>query len=129
VLRTSSIAAFGLLGVFSRYFLGQLATRHLSPPFPWGTFLINIIGAFLIGVVYVVGAERSALSEDLRIGIMVGFLGGFTTFSSYCLESATLLETAKFGYAALYFFVSPLLGLAACFGGLALTRVLFMLKD
>ena len=121
-MRILYIAFFGVLGVFSRYYLGAAISKHLLPPFPYGTFIINMLGAFLIGVVYVLGAERASLSPDLRIGLMVGFLGGFTTFSSYCLEAVRLVEEADYFYAAVYLGVSPILGFMAAFLGMILVR-------
>jgi CrcB protein len=121
-MKTIYMAGFGLLGVFARYYVGLLVTKMAPGPFPLGTFLINIVGAFLIGVVYVLGVERAAISADLRLGLMVGFLGGFTTFSSYCLEISRLLEEAELGYAALYFTLSSALGVLGAFGGMWLAR-------
>ena len=112
-MKIAFIALFGLLGVFTRYFIGST---------PEKTFWINVAGSFLIGVIYVVGIERSAIPEELRVGIMVGFLGGFTTFSSYCLDALKLFEEAKFGVAILYFGLSPFLGLTSAFAGVLLTR-------
>lgn len=118
------IAVFGVCGVFCRYYLGIAAFRFYPHPFPFGTFLINILGSFLIGVVYVAGFERSLISEDLRVAINVGFLGGFTTFSAYSLETITLFNDAKYALAARYFILSPVLGALAAFSGIYLTRVL-----
>lgn len=116
------IAIFGLLGVFSRYYVGLGISKILPPPFPYGTFLINLSGAFVIGVIYVLGIERASLVPEVRIGIMVGFLGGFTTFSSYCLEAVRLMEEAEYFKAALYWLGSPVLGYFAALGGMLLTR-------
>lgn len=121
-LRIGYIAAFGVLGVLSRYYLGAFVTRQLLPPFPYGTFLINFVGAFILGLIYVLGVERAALSVDVRIGLMVGFLGGFTTFSSYCLEVLRLFEDGERWYAVFYFTASPIVGVAACLAGIALGR-------
>jgi len=118
------MAVFGLIGIFARYFLGLLAGRYFAAPFPYGTFLINLIGSFLIGVVYVLGAEKGILNPDLRLGIVVGLLGGFTTFSAYSLETTRLIEESQLWFAALYFCLSPLAGLLSAFGGLYLTRSL-----
>ena len=118
------LAAFGLAGVFARYYFGIAVGRFHGSSFPLATLLINLIGSFLIGVVFVLGLEHAVVSEDLRIGIMVGFLGGFTTFSSYCLESSRLMENAEWSKLAAYFILSPLLGLTATFGGLVLARAL-----
>jgi len=99
-----------------------LASKYLPSPFPYGTFFINLLGAFAIGIIYVLGVERSAISADLRTGIMVGFLGGFTTFSSYCLEGVRLAEETALMNAALYMVASPFLGFIATLSGMLLTR-------
>lgn len=121
------LGSFGLLGVFSRYYMGIAVSRMMNAndPFayPYGTFFINLIGAFLIGVTYVISIEKLLISDELRFGLIVGFLGGFTTFSSYTLEVARLLEESKYLYAALYFSLSPILGMIAVFGGLLATRL------
>jgi CrcB protein len=119
------IGLFGLLGIFSRYFMGLGVNRLLPSSFPYGTFFINILGSFLIGVIYVAGIERMHLSPQLRLGITVGFLGGFTTFSSYSLESALLFEREKILYALCYFALSPMIGLLFTFCGILLTRKIF----
>lgn len=116
------IGAFGLMGIFVRYFVGQLAARYYATVFPCATFAINIVGSFVIGVVYVSGVEKSLLSLELRVGIMVGLLGGFTTFSAYSLETMNLLEQSKFGLAAFYFVLSPVLGLLAACAGATIAR-------
>jgi len=121
-MRLFYIILFGVLGVLARYYTGLGITRNVSTPFPLGTFLINIVGAFVIGLIYVLGVEKAAISEDLRIGIMVGFLGGFTTFSSYALEAARLLEQGEISTSMLYLLLSPGLGLLAAFGGLFFAR-------
>lgn len=118
------IGLFGVTGVFARYFMGLAVGRAIPNPFPYPTFFINIAGAFVIGVVYAFGVERAAIPADLRVGLMVGLLGGFTTFSSYCLELSRLLEESEYLYAALYFCLSNALGLAATILGLAVTRYL-----
>jgi fluoride exporter len=116
------LCTFGLLGVTARYGIGAAVQRVLPSAVPLATFSINIVGAFLIGVVYVLGIERAALSEPLRIGIAAGFLGGFTTFSAYCLEGARFLEEGQFGTALLYYVGSPTIGLVATFLGLIFAR-------
>ena len=122
-MKLLSVGLFGVLGVLARYLIGLGVAKALPSPFPHATLGINIAGAFLIGVVYVLGFERSVLPPELRIGIMVGFLGGFTTFSSYCLEVARLVEEAEYWYAALYFCLSNAVGAAATFLGLILSRI------
>lgn len=118
------IGSFGVLGVLSRYYFGVAAFKFYPSSFPLGTFLINVLGSFLIGVTYVWGFERSMISEELRIAITVGFLGGFTTFSAYALETVALLNEARYFLAAIYLGASPILGVAAAFGGIYFARVL-----
>lgn len=122
MLRFVGISFFGLLGVLSRYGVGLLVNRFVEPPFPYGTFGINLVGAFLIGVAYVAGVEKAVLPGDLRVSLMVGFLGGFTTFSSYCLESFQLISESEYVMAAVYFILSPCLGLLCTLAGVFLTR-------
>ena len=117
------VAIGGILGVFSRYYMGPWVGRFLLPPFPYGTFVINILGAFLIGLVYVLADERALMSPEVRTGIMVGFLGGYTTFSSFCLEGIRLIEDSEYWFAALYVIGSPVAGLLATAAGILLGRL------
>ncbi|MCM2321772.1 MAG: CrcB family protein [Oligoflexia bacterium] len=117
----SLLVLFGSAGVLSRYGLDR-AFLKLGSHFPWGTLTINIVGSFLAGVGYVLGVERGALPAELRTAVMVGFLGGFTTFSAFSLQAARLLEERHLGEAFLYLVVSPGLGLGACLLGLWLAR-------
>jgi CrcB protein len=121
-MKLFSIGLFGLLGVFSRYYFGIFISRYLPIAFPFGTLFINLSGAFLIGVVWVLGMEKEMISHNNLVGIIVGFLGGFTTFSSYCLEFARLIEESKFLYGILYVSLSPALGCLAAYFGMYLAR-------
>lgn len=123
-MRLIYVAVFGLLGVFARYFVGLLAAERMASPFPYGTLAINTLGSFLIGIIYVLGAEHALISTDLRVGLMVGFLGGFTTFSSYSLDFVRLLESGDWRSASLYFTLGPAAGAAAAMAGLAIARIL-----
>jgi CrcB protein len=123
-MRTLYVAVFGLAGVFARYLLGITAAARWPSAWPWGTFAINLSGSFLIGVVWVLAKEQSIISEDLRVGLMVGLLGGYTTFSAYTLETGRLLEDGQSLRALLYFMLSPVLGLGCAMAGLQLTRLL-----
>jgi len=119
------IGLFGMAGIFARYFMGLGVTKFLPSAFPYGTFFINLIGSFVIGIIFVASMEHTYLSTAIRLGIMVGFLGGFTTFSSYSLESMLLFEKGKTFYALSYFMLSPMLGIICAFCGIALARKLF----
>lgn len=113
-----AVAGFGVLGVLSRYFI-QIWVP--SSGFPWGTFLINLSGSFLIGLLFGL-FKNSAVSSTLQIGLLVGFLGGFTTFSSYSLETLKLL-TEQPVTGLTYFILSPILGLLCAWAGLGLSKI------
>jgi len=114
---------FGLIGVFSRYIIGSVF-RHESHAFPWETFGINLFGCFLIGIVYVYGVEKSVLSEDLKVGLLVGLLGGFTTFSAYGLETAVLIKNGQAVLGLVYAISSSVFGVLLTFAGIYLSRSL-----
>lgn len=115
------IALFGLLGIFSRYGIDRLALQ-VTLPIPIHTLGINLLGSFLAGVVFVIGTEKGLLPIGLRPGLMVGFLGGFTTFSAYALQCAILTEKKAYGPTLIYWIGSPVLGLFAALTGLWITR-------
>ena len=113
----------GALGVNARYWLGDRMSRWSSPLFPWATFTINITGSFAIGFLAVVLA-RWLPHPHVRMLVIVGFLGGYTTFSSFAYESLTLAERGEVGLALAYVTGSVILGLIAVTIGVALARVL-----
>jgi CrcB protein len=116
------ISIFGVLGVLARYLINLLLAQKFASFFFLGTFSINTLGSFLIGLVYAFGIEKAGLSPAIAMGVMVGFLGGFTTFSTYCLEVNVLLEQGRYGLAAAYFSLSPIVGTLAAIAGLRLGR-------
>ncbi len=89
----------GGLGALSRYFLGRFVNESVSSPFPWGTFAVNALGCLAIGFFYGLFVSRSA-PNGARVFVITGFLGGFTTFSSFGLETVNLLRAAHYGEAA-----------------------------
>jgi CrcB protein len=117
------LLGFGALGVTARYLIGSWVAHHLTHVFPVGTLAINILGSFLIGLVYVLGSERNMLSPEMRVALAVGFLGGFTTFSAYSLEVVRLFEQGEIATAFGYVAVSPALGTLAAWGGICLGRI------
>jgi CrcB protein len=118
------VAALGMAGVLLRYGCDQFAQRNFSIHSHYVTFAINIVGCLVIGFVAEFGNSKQLLSPALTTAIIVGFLGGFTTFSSYCLESVRLLQAGSYGSAALYLTLSPTVGVLASFCGMALARAL-----
>lgn len=104
------IALFGALGCVSRYFLSGLVYNRFGWSFPWGTLSVNTVGAFLIGLIMELGLRGTTLSPNLRIGLVTGFLGGLTTFSTFSYETFKLLESGRF----LTAFSNIIISLATC---------------
>lgn len=112
----------GAVGAIARYLVGRELTERVGGLFPWGTFTVNVVGALLIGVLFALLTERGVGHDHLRFLLVVGFLGGFTTFSSYTLEAINLLESGHWPTALLYLVGSNALALAACLAGMASVR-------
>ncbi|HEY3695106.1 fluoride efflux transporter CrcB [Phenylobacterium sp.] len=120
------VAVGGGAGAVARYLLGGWALRSFGPDWPYGTFMANVLGGFLMGVLVGFLAHRGAADQErLRLLLAVGVLGGFTTFSAYSLELSRMVETRAYGPAALYATASVLVSVAALFVGLLLSRRLF----
>ncbi|HEX9038332.1 MAG TPA: fluoride efflux transporter CrcB [Ktedonobacterales bacterium] len=113
----------GALGAIARYALGTWITQTLGPDFPWGTFIVNASGAFLIGVVLGL-SEGGTLSADARLFLAVGVLGGYTTFSTFTYETLGLIRDGNIGAALLNALGQLILGLVAVYLGLVLSRAL-----
>jgi fluoride exporter len=118
-----AVALGGASGSVARYGMGLWA-RTLLPAFPLGTLLVNVFGSLLIGVVFAVTAGRAEVPEWLRIGLITGVLGGFTTFSAFSLETLMLWREGQALWALGNIALNVLLGLSACALGLWLGRSL-----
>ncbi len=116
------IALGGALGSVCRYLTGLAALRLAGPGFPWGTLAVNVVGGLAIGILAELVARKFDASEALRLLLVTGFLGGFTTFSAFSLEVAGMMERGALATAALYVASSVALSIAAVFAGLALVR-------
>ena len=120
------IAAGGAIGASLRHLVGLAALRMLGAAFPWGTLAVNIVGSFIMGVFIEWLARRAGgASHELRLFIATGVLGGFTTFSAFSLDVATLWERGASGLAVAYVALSVAGAVAALFAGLWLARSLF----
>ena len=120
------VAAGGAIGSMARYALSGQTLRWFGPNWPHGTFAANVIGGFLMGMLAGFLAHRGSVdSERIRILLGVGVLGGFTTFSSFSLETALMFERRAYGAAFSYATASVLLSVTALFAGLMLARRLF----
>ena len=113
----------GFLGANARFWLGSLVNRWLGTGFPWATGLVNISGALLIGIVATLFVARAVDSESLRLFLIVGLLGGYTTFSSYTWEAVTLMEQNRWLPAIGYLIGSNVLGILACVAGVLIARI------
>ena len=117
------IAIGGGVGAVCRYLLSKVMGTLLGTSFPFGTLVVNIIGAFLIGFIGFILFERTFhLGSELRALIIIGLLGGFTTFSSFSYETVLLLENQEFLKMGLYLTLSVALCLVATWLGLTLGR-------
>jgi CrcB protein len=119
------VAFGGAIGSVLRYFVGQWALRVMGPGFPWGTLTVNVVGCFVIGVFAEMIARRFGASADLRLLLITGFLGGFTTFSAFSLDAISLFERGDLASGAVYMMASVGLSMLAVFAGLAITRAVF----
>jgi CrcB protein len=122
--KTIFIAVAGLVGTLLRYWLSGFVARQYGETFPWGTMAVNLIGCFVTGAVFFLTEERFLVSPTVRTVILIGLLGGFTTFSSYGLQTFTLLRDGEFGLAILNVVTSNILGLFMVWVGYVLGRVL-----
>lgn len=113
----------GLVGANARFLLGRIVIDRLGSSFPYGTFLVNLSGSFAIGLVLTSLLVRGA-DPAWRLLVVTGFLGGYTTFSTYTFEAVSLIEEGRWARAAVYAIGSTAVGLAACWGGVALGRAL-----
>ncbi|HVJ49897.1 fluoride efflux transporter CrcB [Desulfitobacterium sp.] len=118
------IAIGGALGALSRYELGVWISNKWNQGFPLHTFLINISGAFLLGFLNILFIERMTVSPLWRLGIGVGFLGAYTTFSTFGFEVITLLEGGSYTTAATYTFLSIVIGFVGVALGIGLARII-----
>ena len=116
------VAVGGAIGSVLRYYVGQWSLRLMGPNFPWGTLVVNVVGCFVIGVFAELIARRFNASEELRLLLITGFLGGFTTFSAFSLDAMSLIERGAIASAAVYMVASVGLSMAAVFTGLAVMR-------
>jgi fluoride exporter len=117
-----AVAVAGVLGCWLRLFMGTWIPVWTGRDFPYATLTINVLGSFLMGFLFIATAERFAISPALRVGILTGFLGGFTTFSAFSMELLLLIQGGEPGRGAIYVVSSVVLGLAACFAGAVLAR-------
>ena len=114
----------GFAGAISRYVVDGVVSDRTGGSFPWGTLAVNATGSFLLGLLFAMTTERAILPADVRGPVMIGFIGAYTTFSTYMLESWDLIETGSYGAAIANLGGSVVIGLAAVAAGLLVGRAI-----
>ena len=113
----------GALGSLCRYVMSMNVYLLLGKSFPYGTLAVNILGSIIIGSVYILAMEKITISEELRAGITVGFLGAFTTFSAFSIETIELFRQGKIYLSILYVILSFSFSIIAAYTGLMLLKM------
>ena len=117
-----AVALGGALGSLLRYVVAGAVQSATWPGFPWGIFVVNISGGFVMGIIVELSALKLNLTPEMRAFLTVGILGGYTTFSTFSLDSALLIERGDYSGAGLYIAGSAVLSIMALFAGLWLVR-------
>jgi fluoride exporter len=124
VRTTVGIGIAGALGAIARYGLEGVVSRRSGSAFPWGTFIVNVSGAFALGLVFTVLTERFMFAPWVRSTLTIGFLGAYTTFSTLSLETLRLFEGGSYLLAFVNSVGSLATGLLAVYGGVVVGRTI-----
>jgi CrcB protein len=114
----------GFIGTLGRYWLSGVVARRYGETFPLGTLAVNLVGCFLVGLLFYLMQERYLVNQNVRTIILIGLLGGFTTFSSLGLQTFTLLQDNEMALAVLNMVASNVLGLLLVWAGYTLAKAL-----
>lgn len=118
------IGTGSFLGGISRFLTSRFIQSTIMSAFPYGTFVVNIFGCFLIGLFYGLSERGNIMSTEWRMFLTVGFCGGFTTFSTFANENVALLKDGNIFYFALYTSLSVFIGVLATYSGNLITKIL-----
>ncbi|OGQ07392.1 MAG: hypothetical protein A3G32_05345 [Deltaproteobacteria bacterium RIFCSPLOWO2_12_FULL_40_28] len=124
MLRFVILALMGAAGTIARYILGGWAHQIFGSQFPFGTFIVNASGCLAIGFLGTLADERSFFSSELRLAVMLGFLGAFTTYSSFAYETWAMFRDGEFLFATLNIFGSFVICFVGLFLGVLLARLI-----
>jgi CrcB protein len=116
--RVVLIGLAGALGTLARYGMGGLVQRLSGDRLPWGTLFVNVLGCFLFGMVWALSDERLVISEETRIIMLGGFMGAFTTFSTFIFDTGGFLRDQQYFLATGNMLVQVMIGLLSFFGGM-----------
>ena len=117
------IGLAGFIGTLGRYWMSGVVAKRYGETFPAGTLVVNLVGCFLVGLLFYLLEERFLVNQTARTAVLIGLLGGFTTFSSFGLQTFTLLQDREFGFAFLNLSASNLGGLLLVWAGYTLARI------
>ena len=117
------LAVFGAIGTIARAEASALIQKAAGPAFPWGTVAVNLLGSFLFGLVWELSASH-ARAADIRLAALTGFMGAFTTFSTFMFDTEQLAEAGRLGAAAGNLALQNVAGLVCMVAGLAIGRAL-----
>jgi len=123
-LALALIALGGAGGAISRYLVDTFVSERVGAEFPWGTFVVNMTGSFVLGVLFALAVERDVLPSDIRLPVMTGFIGAYTTFSTLMLETWRLAESGSTVAAMANIVGSVAVGLTVMAGGLVVGRAI-----
>ena len=112
------------IGGISRYLTQQYVQKYYPSSIPLGTLSVNIIGCFLIGIIYALADRGTILSPAIRLFLATGFCGGYTTFSSFAFENVSLMREGDFFYTGLYIMLSIVIGFAAVYLGILFIKLI-----
>ena len=118
----------GSIGTGARYLTALIAARWFGAEFPYGTLIVNLAGAFIIGLVQQLGTEALVIPDNARLFLTTGMMGGLTTYSTFSYETVRLMENGAWSQAWINVFVTTTICLSLCFLGIAVGRGLVMLR-
>ncbi len=118
----------GAIGTLLRYLTSVLAARWFGAEFPYGTLIVNLAGAFVIGLVQELGTEALVIPDNARLFLTTGMMGGLTTYSTFSYETVRLMEIGAWNQAWINIFVTTVICLSLCFLGLGVGRMLLALR-
>lgn len=117
------IAVFGALGTLARYGVATLVQRNIQSGFPYGVMTVNLLGSLVFGVVWALSEEKGWISDNARAIVLVGFMGAFTTFSTFAFDNVQMARTSQWAWLALNLVGSNVAGIALVFAGFRLGKL------